>query len=67
MDILYNYKEKSTFITNETGYKMIIYKQVHNTIGEPWLQIITNWVSTTGTNSIRGEPQETNLSGLKSK
>ena len=52
---------------NETGYKMIIYKEVHNTIGEPWLQIITNWVSTTGTNSIRGEPQETNLSGLKSK
>ena len=30
-------------------------------------QIITNWVSTTGTNSIRGELQETNLSGLKSK
>ena len=28
---------------------------------------ITNWVSTTGTSSIRGELQETNLSGLKSK
>ena len=46
---------------------MNIFKEIHNTIGEPWPQIITNWVSTTGTNSIRGEPQETNLSGLKSK
>ena len=43
------------------------FKEVHNTIGESWLQIITNWVSTKGTNSIRGEPQETNLLGLKSK
>ena len=33
----------------------------------PWPQIITNWVSTTDTSSIRGELQETNLSGLKSK
>ena len=46
---------------------LYIFKEVHNTIGEPWLQIITNWVSTKGTNSIRGEPQETNLLGLKSK
>ena len=44
-----------------------IIKEIHNTIGEPWPQIITNWVSTTGTSSIRGELQETNLSGLKSK
>ena len=45
----------------------ITFKEVHSTIGEPWPQIITNWVSTTGTSSIRGELQETNLSGLKSK
>ena len=42
-------------------------KEIHNTIGEPWPQIITNWVSTTGASSIRRELQETNLLGLKSK
>ena len=64
---MYNLCTIINFYTIETDYQINIFKEIHNTIGEPWPQIITNWVSTTGTNSIRGELQETNLSGLKSK
>ena len=61
--------QKMSLNSGETGYNIMLYivKEVHNTVGEPWLQIIANWVSTKDTNSIRGEPQETNLLGLKSK
>ena len=39
-----------------------ILKEVHNTIGEPWLQIITNWVTTKGTNSYqRGATRDKSL------
>ena len=72
---MYIHKKASIFIINIVycHHHIILYnlyttsKEIHNTIGEPWPQIITNWVSTTGTSSIRGELQETNLSGLKSK
>ena len=80
--IKYIHKKASIFIFQFIYYMLytIIYtaiiilynlyttiKEIHNTIGEPWPQIIANWVSTTGTSSIKGELQETNLSGLKSK
>ena len=38
-----------------------------STIGEPTLQIITNWVTTKGTTLGQREPQETSLQGLKSR
>ena len=38
----------------------------HITIGEPTLQVITNWATTKVLHNIRGEPQKTNLCGLKS-
>ena len=39
-----------------------IFKEDHNTIGEPWLQIITNWVTTKGTNSYqRGATRDKSL------
>ena len=44
-----------------------IFKEDHNTIGEPWLQIITNWVTTKGTNSYQRGATRANLLGLKSK
>ena len=61
------YPEEFTFIQMKQVIRWELYKEVHNTIWEPWPQIITNRVFTIGTNSIRGELQETNLSGLKSK
>ena len=42
-------------------------KEIHNTIGEPNIQNITNWVTTKGITLGQGEPQETSLQGLKSK
>ena len=38
-----------------------------STIGEPTLQIITNWVTTKGTTLRQRGPQETSLQGLKSR
>ena len=41
--------------------------EVHITIGEPMFQVITTGLLQKVLHNIRGEPQETNLSGLKSK
>ena len=41
--------------------------EVHITIGEPMIQVITNWAIQKVLHNIRGEPQKTNLYGLKSK
>ena len=52
-------------IINMTSNKFLM--KYISTIGEPILQIITNWVTTKGTTLGQREPKETNLPGLKSK
>ena len=46
---------------------LLLHLEDHITIGEPILQVIINWATTTGTTSYQREPQKTNLCGLKSK